>query len=666
MATLSHADLQLVANTIRGLSMDGVQKANSGHPGMPMGMADIATVLWLKYHKHCPNDPTWQDRDRFILSNGHGSMLQYSLLHLAGYALPLTELMAFRQWDSKTPGHPEVGHTVGVETTTGPLGQGCANAVGMAIAEKMLATRFNTETQKPVDHFTYVFAGDGCLMEGISHEALALAGHLKLNKLILFYDDNQITIEGKTDLAYSDDVKKRFQSYHFNVLDIDGHDFDQIDRAIRKAQKSADKPTIIICHTHIAQGSPNKHDTAGAHGEPLGADEIRAAKKNLGMPEDKDFYIPDQVLHMFEERRKKMLRVKNKWQKEFAVYCAANPEKADLWQKSQADAVPENLEALLPAFDPTKEVATRIAGNLVLQSLAKAMPWLVGGSADLAPSTKTLINGSASVAAGKFEGRNFHFGVREHGMAGILNGMSLHGGFRVYGATFFIFSDYCRPSIRLSAIMNQPVIYVFTHDSFCVGEDGPTHEPIEHLAAMRCIPNCTVLRPADPTETGAAWVAALKHKTGPSLLLLTRQNLPVLDRSAYPPANNVEKGAYTLWQSGTGTPDLILIGTGSEVSLALAAAKQVAGEMNVRVVSMPSMELFERQTAEYRESVLPAACTRRIAVEAGVEQGWQKYIGNQGRFIGMNRYGASAPYKTLQEKFGFTTANVVKTIRELR
>jgi transketolase len=666
MATLSQTDLQLAANTIRGLSMDGVQKANSGHPGMPMGMADIAAVLWLKYLKHCPNDPTWQDRDRFMLSNGHGSMLQYSLLHLAGYDLPLSELVAFRQWDSKTPGHPEHGHTAGVETTTGPLGQGCANAVGMAIAEQMLAARFNTESQKPVDHFTYVFAGDGCLMEGISHEALSLAGHLKLNKLVLFYDDNQITIEGKTDLAYSDDVKKRFQSYHWNVIDIDGHNFDQIDRAIRKAQKSADKPTIIICHTHIGMGSPNKQGKASAHGEPLGADEIRATKKALGMPEDKDFYIPDQVLHLFEERRKKMTRVKNKWQKDFALYCGGNPEKAELWKNSQADALPENLESFLPTFDPAKGMATRIAGNQVLQGMAKGMPWLVGGSADLAPSTKTLINGSESISAGKFGGRNFHFGVREHGMAGILNGMALHGGFRVYGSTFFIFSDYCRPSIRLSALMNLPVIYIFTHDSFCVGEDGPTHEPIEHLAAMRCIPNCTVLRPADPSETGAAWIAALKHKTGPSLLLLTRQDLPVLDRSVYPAANNVEKGAYTLWQSGTGTPDLILMGTGSEVSLVLAAAKEVAGQFNVRVVSMPSWEFFEKQTAEYRESVLPAACTRRIGVEAGVEQGWQRYLGQQGRFIGMNRFGASAPFKTLQEKFGFTVANVVRVIRELK
>ena len=662
---ITNDDLKLAANTIRGLAMDGVQKANSGHPGMPMGMADVASVLFLKYLNHCPTSPSWANRDRFVLSGGHGSMLLYSMLHLTGYGLPLSELASFRQWNSKTPGHPEHGHTVGVETTTGPLGQGCGNAVGMAIAERMLAERFNTPENELVDHHTFVMCGDGDLMEGISHEVFSVAGHLGLSKLVLFYDSNKITIEGSTDLACSDVVKKRFQSYNWNVLETDAHDFDQIDKAVRRAIRETSKPTIVICYSHIAQGSPNKHDTASAHGEPLGAEEIKATKRNLGMPEDKDFYVPEKVTEMFSARLQKLKRICSKWEKNLAAYLQANPEKADLWKKHMEDVIPENINDILPKFDPAKAVATRVASGTVIQKLAAAMPQLVGGSADLAPSTKTLIDNIPSIKTNSFAGRNFHFGIREHGMCSIMNGIALHGGFHIFGATFFVFSDYCRPAIRLAAIMNLPVIYVFTHDSFYVGEDGPTHEPIEHIAALRCMPNMTVIRPADPTETGAAWVAALKHKTGPTAILLTRQNLPVIDRSKFPAASSLEKGAYTLSQSGQGTPDLLLMASGSEVSLIMEAAAALSQDVNVRVVSMPSWELFEKQPADYRNEVLPPACKLRLAVEAGASMGWQKYVGDQGQTVCLDHFGASAPYKVLAEKFGFTTPNVLAVAKAL-
>ena len=659
------ADLQLVGNTIRGLAIDGVQKAKSGHPGMPMGMADVASVLWLKYLDHCPTDPTWPDRDRFVLSGGHGSMLIYSLLHLAGYGLPLEELARFRQWESKTPGHPEYGETIGVETTTGPLGQGCGNAVGMALAERMLAARFNSDEYAPVDHYTYVFAGDGDLMEGLSHEAFALAGHLKLNKLVLFYDDNNITIEGATSLAYSDDVKRRFQGYQWNVIEIDAHDFVQIEKAIRKARRATDRPTIVICHSHIAHGSPNKHDTASAHGEPLGDEEVAATKRNLGLPEDQFFTVPNRVRELFDARLRALKRKAAKWNREAKVQAQVNPDLAARWEAALSGAVPADIESYLPEFDVATAVATRSSAGKVLQGMARAMPSLVGGAADLAPSTKTLITDADSVAPGAFGGRNLHFGVREHGMAAVMNGMALHGGFRVFGATFFVFVDYCRPSVRLAAIMKLPVIYVFTHDSFYVGEDGPTHQPVEHLASLRCIPGLTVIRPADATESGAAWVAALRNTTGPTVLALTRQNLPVLDRSVYPAASNVEKGAYTLLQTGDGNPDVILIASGSEVHIAMGAAQALAAEANVRVVSMPSRELFERQSRDYREDVLPPACANRLAIEAGVSMGWEKYVGTQGRMLCMDRFGASAPYQVLEKAFGFTADNVVAIVRSM-
>ena len=664
MALLNKDDLSLVANTIRCLSIDGVQAANSGHPGLPMGMADVAAVLWLKYLKQCPANPKWLDRDRFVLSGGHGSMLIYSLLHLAGYKLSIDELKRFRQLGSQTPGHPEFGHTEGVETTTGPLGQGIANAVGMALAERMLAARFNTADVTPVDHRTFVFCGDGDLMEGISHEACSLAGHLQLDRLILFYDSNNITIEGNTSLAMSDDAKKRFQSYNWHVIEIDGHDFDQIDAAIRRAMRLTGKPVCIICKTHIGKGSPNKVDSHEAHGAPLGVEEVKLTKRTLGFPEDQFFYVPEKVYKLFEERTEKMLRTQNKWARQIKAWHAADPAKAALWHQHLNDELPADLAALLPAVDPAKPMATRSVSGNVINTLAKTLPQLVGGSADLAPSTMTLIKGEASVGPGKFEGRNLHFGIREHAMTGIMNGMAVHGGFRVFGATFFVFSDYCRPSIRLAALMKLPVVYVFTHDSFYVGEDGPTHEPVEHIAALRCIPGLTVIRPADPTETGAAWVAALQHKQGPVVLLLTRQNLAVLDRSVYPAANSLEKGAYTLWQNGTGTPDLTIIATGSEVEISLAAAKQLEG-VNVRVVSMPSWEFFAAQSQEYRDSVLDPKCCKRMVVEAGSSFGWERHIGRCGTAVTLDTFGASGPFKDLAKAFGFTTENVLSKAKAM-
>ena len=663
MHKVTTEDISLAANTIRGLSMDAIQAANSGHPGLPMGMADVAAVLWLKHLKHSPAAPDWADRDRFVLSGGHGSMLLYSLLHLAGYGLALDELKKFRQIDSLTPGHPEWKHTVGVETTTGPLGQGIANAVGMALAEKMMAERFNDDESSLVDHMTYVFCGDGDLMEGISHEACSLAGHLKLEKLVMFYDSNSITIEGSTDLACSDDVKKRFQSYGWRTLEVDAHDIEAIDRAIKRASRLNGQPTIVICTSLIGKGSPNKEGKACAHGEPLGTDEIALTKKALGMPAE-DFHVPEWVTTLFEERKAKMKRLSNKWLRTFETAAASNPEKAQRWNTFMSDELPAGLEAALPEFEAGSALASRAASGKVIQALTAVMPQLVGGSADLSPSTKTLINDADSILPEAFAGKNLHFGIREHAMASMMNGMSVHGGFRVFGATFFVFVDYCRPAVRLAAIMNLPVIYVFAHDSFYVGEDGPTHEPVEQIASLRCMPGMTVIRPADPTETGAAWVAALKNKNGPTALLLTRQNLPVIDRSVFPAANSVERGAYTLKQNGEGTPEVILLATGSEVQLAIDAAEALK-DVNIRVVSMPSWELFEAQDQAYRDSVIDPACCKRVAIEAGTSFGWERYIGRCGKAVTLDHYGSSGPYKILAEKFGFTVENVVAVTKSL-
>ena len=664
-AKMSDDDLTLVANTIRGLAMDGVEKAKSGHPGMPMGMADVAAVLWLKHLEVCSQEPDWPNRDRFVLSAGHGSMLVYSLLHLAGYDISIADLQSFRQWGSKTPGHPEHGHCPGVETTTGPLGQGCGNALGMALAERMLSERYNVDAITLVDHYTYVIASDGDMMEGVSHEAFSLAGHLGLNKLIVLYDFNHITIEGATDLAYSDNVKRRFQGYNWNVIDIDAHDYEQADTAIRKAKNEKTRPTLIICNSHIAFGSPNKVDTAGAHGEALGEDEVLASKRQLGLPEDPAFYVPDSVRELFAARMRTCKRHVNKWSKTFKQLEASRPELAAAWNDAYALRLPEDLESCLPAFEAGTAIATRSAGGKVIQALAGALPYLVGGSADLAPSTKTLIDGGGHVGPGTFEGRNFHFGIREHAMAALMSGMALHGGFRVFGATFFVFLDYCRPSVRLASIMKLPVIYVFTHDSIFVGEDGPTHQPVEHLAILRATPGIDIYRPADATETAATWIAALRSTTHPVAIALTRQNLPVLDRKKYAPASSVEKGAYTLWQSREGDPDVLLLATGSEVSVALDAAEHLALRMNVRVVSMPCWEVFERQSPEYRREVLPPMCRKRVAIEAGSALGWERYVGENGRTLCLDRFGASAPHKAVGENLGFTAANIIATVQDM-
>jgi transketolase len=662
---LTNEQLTLVANTIRGLAMDGVQKAKSGHPGMPMGTADFASVLFLEALKHNPAEPAWQDRDRFVLSAGHGSMLLYSLLHLAGYGLKREDLMQFRQWESLTPGHPEYGLTKGVETSTGPLGQGLSNAVGMAIAERMLAGRFNETEAEITDHYTYVIAGEGDMMEGLSHEAFALAGHLKLNKLIVFFDCNHITIEGSTELAFSDDMKKRFQGYHWNVLEADGHDFDVLRKALKKAKKS-DVPTIIIGHTHIGKGSPNLAGTSKVHGEPLGPENVIAAKKNLSLPSDKEFYVPEEVAAIFEKRNRELKSIHKKWCKLYDEYRTKYPEKTTRMELFMSNFVPENLAENLPVFDPQKAEATRVASGTVMQAIAKLVPNLVGGSADLAPSTKTYLNGEGDIAAQSFCGRNFHFGVREHGMGGILNGIALHGGFRVFGATFFVFSDYMRPSMRMAAIMKLPVIYVMTHDSFYVGEDGPTHEPIEQMSSLRIMPNMTVIRPAEATETAAAWVAALKNNSGPTTLLFTRQNLQVINRTEYPPANLLEQGAYILWQSKNVPPQVVIIASGSEVEIALAGAKELAQDgLCVRVISMPSWELFEKQSEALKAEIMAYDCPVRLAVEAGVTFGWEKYVGPKGKVIGINHFGGSAPYKVLAEKYGFTKDNVVKTVKTM-
>lgn len=657
-------DFKHISDTIRGLAMDGVQAANSGHPGMPMGMADVAAVLWTQYLKHNPENPDWADRDRFILSAGHGSMLVYSLLHLAGYDLPMEELMNFRQWGSQTAGHPEYGHTIGVETTTGPLGQGCCNGVGMAIAEKMLDARYNTEAHKIVDHYTYIIASEGEFEEGVSHEAFSLAGNHGLGKIVVFYDQNFISIEGDTHMTYTDDVEKRMDAYGWHVQEIDGHNYTEIAAAIEAARNETDKPSVIICNTTIGFGSPNKQGGHECHGAPLGEEEIKLTKLNLGLPDEK-FYVSQEVRDVFAARLDAMKAAEAEWNSTFEAWTAANPEKAAQWTAAVHGDLPD-LEGKLPEFEAGSSLATRSSSGQVIQALAREIPYLVGGSADLAPSNNTYMKDLGDIGKNAFEGRNFHFGVRELGMGGIMNGVQLHGGFRIFGGTFLVFADYVRPATRLAALMGLPVIYVYTHDSFCVGEDGPTHQPIETIASLRMVHNMTVLRPADATEVAEAWKAALENKTGPTALCLTRQNLPTIDRSEYPAASAVKMGAYTLWQSGDGTPDLLMLATGSEVEITLAAAQQLGEEgRNVRVVSMPSWELFEKQSDEYRESVLPDACARRIAVEAGTSFGWERYVGRHGVIISKDDFGASAPFKVLLKEFGFTTENVYSKAKAL-
>jgi len=652
---------QLAVNTIRALVMDGVQKANSGHPGMPMGMADVSYVLWTQFLKHNPKDPAWPDRDRFVLSAGHGSMLLYTLLHLTGYDLPMEELQRFRQWESKTPGHPERGLTAGVETTTGPLGQGFGNGVGMALAERMLAARFNKPGHEIIDHYTYAIVSDGDLMEGVSSEAASLAGHWALSKLIYFYDDNEISIEGNTELAFTESVPQRFAAYGWFVTEVDAHDRAAIAAAVKAAQAQGEKPSLIVCHSHIGYGSPNKQDTADSHGAPLGEDEVCKTKECLGFPTEPHFFVPDEVREFFAGLQPQWAAAQAAWETQHAAYQAAYPAEAALLERMLSGELPEGWEKTLPVFPAGKEIATRSAGGTVMQAVGEAVPGLVGGSADLTPSTRTALDKYGSVQANDFSGRNLHFGVREHGMGAIMNGLALHGGFRPYGSTFLVFSDYMRPSVRIAAIMGVPVIYVFTHDSIFVGEDGPTHEPIEHFAVLRAIPHLTVIRPADANETSVAWQAAIENH-GPTVLLLSRQNLPVLDQAKYGSAKGLLKGAYILSEATAGKPKLILIATGSEVSIALEGQKLLEGlNIATRVVSMPSWELFNAQPQAYRDSVLPPAIKARLAIEAGIPMGWEKYVGDSGGILAIeNRFGASAPYKTLAKEYGLTGENVAK------
>ncbi len=658
---------KLSINTIRTLCIDAVQKATSGHPGMPLGMAPIAYALYYKTMKHNPANPNWINRDRFVLSAGHGSMLLYSIFHLTGYKISLDDLKNFRQWNSITPGHPELGHTPGVETTTGPLGQGFAAAVGMAIARDYLAALFNKDDIKIIDHAILGICSDGDLMEGISHEAASLAGHLKLGKLVFFYDDNKITIDGKTDISYSDDVQKRFESYGWLVLTIlDVNDSDQVDRAIKLCRNGCDKPTLIITKTHIGFGSPNKQDKSSAHGAPLGEEEVKLTKKNLGMPEDKSFYVPDEVYSHFKGIADCGQEAEDLWNEKVDEYKIKYPKDYALFESVMNYKFNYDWLNHLPKFDDLSEkIATRVASGKVLNAAAIDIPGLIGGSADLNESNMTYIKSSTSFSAEDRKGKNIHFGIREHAMGAILNGMAIYGGIIPFGATFLIFSDYMRPAIRLAALMKQKVIYVFTHDSIGLGEDGPTHQPIEQIASLRSIPNLVVIRPADANETVEAWKYAIEHKGGPVALILTRQKLPILDKNKYGSAKGLQRGAYVVKDSKQ-KPDLILIATGSEVSLSLKAAEKLEADgMNVRVISFPSWEIFEQQPDEYKKQIFPAEIKARVSVEMGVGMGWQKYVGDSGEAMSIETFGASAPDSVLYEKYGFTVENIVTTAKRV-
>ncbi len=648
-------------NTIRFLSADGVQKANSGHPGLPMGCAAIAYTLWTRHLRHNPRDPKWPDRDRFILSGGHGSMLLYSLLYLTGYDVSLEDLKAFRQWGSITPGHPEYGLTPGVEVTTGPLGQGFANGVGMAIAEAHLAAEFNRPGYKVVDHCTYAIVTDGDLMEGVASEAASLAGHLRLGKLIYLYDDNRITIDGSTDLAFTEDRGARFAAYGWQVLHVaDGNDVEAIDGAIREA-KADPRPSLIICRTHIGYGLPTRQDTNKAHGEPPGDDELDGAKRKLGWPVEPRFYVPDEVLSFFRQAVQRGKDLQEEWRRRFEAYRLAYPDLAAELERRLQGRLPADWDADLPTFQTdAKGMATRAASGKVINALARRLPELMGGSADLAPSNNTWIEGSPAFSAEQRDGRNLHFGVREHCMGAAVNGMALHGGLIPYGGTFLVFSDYMRPAVRLSALSHYPSIWVYTHDSVGLGEDGPTHQPVEHLAALRAIPNLVVIRPADANETVEAWRVAIQRRDGPTALALTRQAVPVLDRTILADAAGLRQGAYVLADAGDGEPEIILMASGSEVALIVDAGFRLAAEgVNVRMISFPSWELFAAQDREYRERVLPPDVVIRLAVEAGVAQGWERWVGARGAIISLERFGASAPYKTIFQQLGFTVENVV-------
>jgi len=651
---------QLCINTVRTLSMDAVQKANSGHPGTPMALAPLAFVIWDRFLRFNPRNPQWAGRDRFVLSNGHASMLLYSMLYLTGFDLTLDDLKSFRQWGSKTPGHPEYGLTAGVETTTGPLGQGCGNSVGMAIAQRWLASRFNKDGHDVFDYRIYTICGDGDLMEGVSNEAASIAGHLGLSNLIWFYDNNHITIEGNTSLAFSDDVGTRFLGWHWNVQHVsDANDLPALDRAIHTAQKETERPSLIIVNSHIGYGAPHKQDTAEAHGEALGPDEVRLTKLFYGWPPDAQFLVPEDVKAYMGEAVGRGAQWEQEWNAKYAAWAKAFPDLATEWELMAKRELPQGWDRDIPTFAAdAKGMATRESDNKVLNAVAKNIPWLIGGAADLAPSTKTLIKDAGSFERGEYDGRNFHFGIREHAMGAIVNGMSLSL-IRPYGSTFFIFTDYMRPAIRLAALMDLPAIFIYTHDSIGLGEDGPTHQPIEHLMSLRAMPRLMVFRPGDANEVSETWryIMPLKHE--PVLVVLTRQALPTLDRTKYAAATGVAKGAYVLADSG-GTPEVILMGTGSEVQLCVGAYEKLVAEgVKARVVSMPCWELFEKQSAEYRAEVLPAGVRARVAVEAGATLGWSRYVGADGEVVGRDDFGASAPIKDLMTHFGFTIDNVV-------
>jgi len=654
----------LCVNTIRTLSMDGVQKAKSGHPGMPMGMAAVAYVLWTRIMRHNPRNPHWPNRDRFVLSAGHGSMLLYSLLYLTGYDLPFEELKRFRQWGSSTPGHPEYGETPGVETTTGPLGQGFGTGVGMAIAARHLAALLNTPELPVFDNYIYAIVSDGDLMEGVASEAASLAGHLRLGNLIYLYDNNHITIEGNTSLTFTEDVGKRFEAYGWHVQETSGYDLDAVEKAIRQAQTISDRPALISVRTNIAYGSPNKQDTAEAHGSPLGEDEIRLTKKNLGWPTEEPFFVPQEALAVFREAVPRGEKLEAEWRRVLDRLAATRPELYEEYETLMNGGCKEGWEAHVPSFiTEPKPLATREASGKVLAAIFPHVTGLIGGSADLAPSTNTYVKGYGDFEADNYAGRNFHFGIREHGMGAILNGMALHGGVIPYGATFMVFSDYMRPSVRLAAMMKLRIIYVWTHDSIGLGEDGPTHQPVEHAAALRAIPGLTFIRPADATETAEAWKAALKHTSGPVALALTRQKLPIIDRTRYAPASGLHCGAYVLAESEGGAPDVVIIATGSEVSPSLGAREILQSKgITTRVVSMPSWEFFSLQPAEYRESVIPKSARLRVSVEAAVSFGWERWVGEDGLIIGLDRFGASAPYEVLMKEFGFTPEKVAERV----
>ncbi|MFL5584192.1 MAG: transketolase [Gemmatimonadaceae bacterium] len=656
----------LCINAIRVLAMDAVQKADSGHPGTPMALAPLAYVLWTQHLRFNPADPSWLNRDRFVLSAGHASMLLYSVLYLTGYDLSLDDIKQFRQWESKTPGHPEYGYAPGVETTTGPLGQGVGNAVGMAVAEAHMGAVFNRD-QKIIDHHVYFIASDGDMMEGVSHESASFAGHAKLGKLIGFYDDNHITIEGDTALTFSDDTGRRFEAYGWHVQHVaDANDLTALNHAIDAAKAEQSKPSLIVVRSHIGYGSPHKHDTAEAHGSPLGKDEITLTKQALGYPSQEAFYVAPEALRYWRDAGKQRARAQDDWKRTYDAYKAANPGLEKELQRRLRGELPNGWEDAIPVFTAKDgNVASRAASGVVINAIARKIPELMGGSADLASSTNTIIKGEPSFSAENYAGRNFHFGIREHGMGSIMNGMSLFGGIIPYGATFLIFSDYMRPPVRLACIMERHVIYVYTHDSIGLGEDGPTHQPIEQLSALRAIPDMTVIRPADASETAEAWRAALKHKEGPVALVLTRQKLSFIDRSKYAAASGLARGAYVLADPAGGAPQIVLMSSGSEVALILDAQKKLEAEgIRARAVSMPSHELFARQDQAYRDSVLPRGI-KRIAMEAAHPMSWYKWVGDDGVILGIERFGASAPAAEIYKHLGITVDHMVDTAKRL-